>query len=373
MCEYRSMKLDEWAAIGERVRRARVAGGLTQAELASKIGLDDRSAISKIERGERRIDGMELAHLGRALGVPLNQLLEDPPEIISRRSGLVAEETTRDETAMFRLQTALVSWRDDVKQLIDLHMLKATRPLRYQGSQGSPEEGREAARWLRSRLQLGTDEISTLMRPAEQVGLFYAVIRLTGGRNDEGASLNEGDFAVAILNRQSDLGRRRATAAHELGHVLLGDEYSTDIGVHASRQEREAVIDAFASEFLLPTAVFSNYPGGLKRADLVELAARYKVSWSLAIRQGVEAQAIAERDAKDWAGLSPTHAEFMDALGWAPQPDLENVVVSPQVAHAIMQAYSQAKISAVRAIEMMRGQIDKDQLPEVSEVMGQWR
>lgn len=367
------MKLDEgWAAIGERVRRARVASGLTQSQLAEAIGLDDRSAVSKIERGERRIDGMELISLGTALRVPLDQLLEDPPQVISRRSGLVAEETTGDETAMFRLQTALVAWRNDVRQLLELKTLKVRTPLLYPGSQGSPEEGREAARWLRHRLKLDDNPIETLMRPAEEVGLLYAVIELDGEKNDEGASLNEGDFAVAILNRQSDVGRRRATAAHELGHVLLGDEYSTDIGVHASKQEREAVVDAFASEFLLPTAVLELHSAGLQRPDLVELAARYKVSWSLAIRQAVHAEAISERDAKDWAGGSPTHAEFMDALGWAPQPDLERVFISPVVAHAIMEAYKQGLITANRAIEMMRGQVKRGQLPEADEVDGLW-
>ncbi|MFG3339758.1 helix-turn-helix domain-containing protein [Glycomyces sp. NPDC048151] len=367
------MKLDDgWAAIGERVRRARVAGGLTQAQLAEAIGLDDRSAVSKIERGERRIDGMELVGLGHALQTPLDQLLEDPPAVVSRRSNLVAEETTDDETAIFRLQTALVAWRNDVRQLIELGVLRVRKPVVYPGAQSGPDDGRAAARWLRERLRLGSDPIETLMRPAEAVGLLYAVVDLEGDRNDEGASLNEGDFAVAILNKQSDVGRRRATAAHELGHVLLGDDYSTDIGVHASKQEREAVIDAFASEFLLPGSMFARFTVGMRRSDLVKVAAEYKVSWSLAIRQAEQADAIGDRDAKDWAASSPTHAEFMDALGWAPQPDLEKVVLSPTAAHAIMEAYSRHLISADRAIEMMRGQIRKDELPQTDEDDSLW-
>ncbi|MDA1384882.1 MULTISPECIES: helix-turn-helix domain-containing protein [Glycomyces] len=364
------MKLDDgWAAIGERVRRIRVATGLTQAELADAIGLDDRSAVSKIERGERRIDGMELVGLGRALKVPLDHFIEDPPQVFARRSSaLVAEETTEDETAMFRLQTALVAWRNDVRQLIGFGVLKVRKPLLYPGAQERQDDGREAARWLRKRLNLASEPIETLMRPAEAVGLLYAVMVLDGEKNDEGASLNAGDFSVAILNRQSDVGRRRATAAHELGHVLLGDDFSTDIGVHASKEDREAVIDAFASEFLLPAVVLKRFAVGLNRTDLIRLAAEYKVSWSLAIRQAELAEVISDRDAKDWAGQTPTYTEFMDSLGWAPQPDLEKVVVSPSVAHAVMTAYSRSLISADRAVEMMRGQIRRDQLPEVDEV-----
>src|SRR5690625_3437203 len=98
MCGYRYMRLEEgWAAIGERVRRARVAEGLSQQQLAREIGLEDRTAVSKIERGDRKIDGMELARLSRALNVPLDQFIQDPPLVISRRGGLVAEETTDAE------------------------------------------------------------------------------------------------------------------------------------------------------------------------------------------------------------------------------------------------------------------------------------
>ncbi|MEU7616087.1 ImmA/IrrE family metallo-endopeptidase [Micromonospora rifamycinica] len=44
-----------------------------------------------------------------------------------------------------------------------------------------------------------------------------------------------------MVSTQGDPGRRRATAAHELGHLIIGDEYSTDLGVSTSRAAREAV------------------------------------------------------------------------------------------------------------------------------------
>jgi len=45
----------------------------------------------------------------------------------------------------------------------------------------------------------------------------------------------------------------------------VGDEYSSDLGVHASRDIREAVIDAFAAELLLPTQVLAAESRGLAR------------------------------------------------------------------------------------------------------------
>jgi len=52
MCDYRTMSGDaEWADVGERLRAARLAAGLTQEELGGKSGLD-RTMIVKIESGK---------------------------------------------------------------------------------------------------------------------------------------------------------------------------------------------------------------------------------------------------------------------------------------------------------------------------------
>ncbi|SDD33560.1 helix-turn-helix domain-containing protein [Glycomyces harbinensis] len=363
VCEYRYMSLDsEWAAVGERIRRARVAGGLSQGKLAEAIGLDDRSVISKIEHGERRVDGMELARLSEALRVPMRQFLEDPPrQIVSRRNGLVAEETTSEERVDFRVQTELVAWAYDADQLCELNVLSIPELMRYQGAQSNAEEIRSAARWLRRCLGLADQPVESLLAEAQRAGVLLAVIEI----ECEGASMHYGDFAVGVVNRHSDFGRRRATAAHELGHMVLGDEYTSEIGVHASKNEREALVDAFASEFLLPAAAFGHATAKLNRTGLIEKAAEYRVSWTLAIRQAQLAGALNDGDAKDWAARKPTQAEFMDAIGWVPQPDLEKMTIAPMVAHAVMQAYTKSLITATRAVEIMRGQLDTADLPEI--------
>lgn len=370
MCEYRYMSLDSgWAAVGERIRRARVASGMSQNKLAERIGLDDRSVISKIEHGERRVDGLELSQLSKALQVPMRQLLEDPPsQIVSRRNGLVAEETTSDERADFRVQTELVSWAHDINQLRELRVLSIPGLMRYAGAQSNADDARKAARWLRSRLGLEHRPIESLLAEAQRAGILLAVIGLDG----EGASMYYGDFAVGVVNRHSDFGRRRSTAAHELGHMVLGDEFTSEIGVHASKNEREGLIDAFASEFLLPAEAFEPKTS-LRRAGLVAMAAEYRVSWTLAIRQAQLAGALGESDAKDWAAKRPTQAEFMDALGWVPQPDLEKMTIAPMIAHAVMKAYQKSLITADRAVEVMRGQLNTVDLPEIeSEARDRW-
>jgi Zn-dependent peptidase ImmA (M78 family)/DNA-binding XRE family transcriptional regulator len=349
---------DDWADIGQRVREARLAAKLSQEELGRQIGLD-RTMIAKIEAGIRRIDAVELVRLGSCLDLPLSHFLYDRPAVLSRRAVLHEEEATEAGRESFRLEAELVSWLRDVRQMQALGVLGTIPVLTYNGKVDSDAAAREAAVWLRSRFEYPDQPIPSLMAACERAGVFIAVVDLPG----DGASVRDGDLAVAVVSRFGDPGRRRATAAHELGHLVLGDEYSSDLGVHTSRADREAVIDAFAAEFLLPSAVISAEEHRFDRGTLIRLAASYRTSWSLAVRQAVRAGALDQGDAAGWLPKTPTKAELLDATGWTPQPDLEWVRVPPSYAHAVLEARQQRLITTARAVELMRGQIEESDLP----------
>jgi Zn-dependent peptidase ImmA (M78 family) len=171
----------------------------------------------------------------------------------------------------------------------------------------------------------------------ELAGQLVLVADLPG----DGASMRDDDLAVAVVSREPDPGRRRATAAHELGHLVLGDEYSSDLGVSASRAERESVVDAYAAELLLPSEAVSEAVSTASSGDLrdvlIALAARYRTSWSLVVRQAVQ------------------------------QPDLDAVRVPPRYADAVMRAWRNGAVTATRAVELMHGQVEVDDLPHREE------
>ena len=54
----------------------RVAAGVTQTQLSAKLGRA-QSFISDVERGQRRLDLVQLRDLCAVLGVPLGQLVND--------------------------------------------------------------------------------------------------------------------------------------------------------------------------------------------------------------------------------------------------------------------------------------------------------
>ncbi|MFC4109315.1 helix-turn-helix domain-containing protein [Micromonospora zhanjiangensis] len=357
----------EWSAVGDQVRQVRLALGMSQNDLARVIGLD-RTMLAKVEAGTRRLDALELSRLASALQVSMDYLIAPRPEVLSRRSAQITEDSDSDVSrASQRLEIALAEWLREVRQVVDYGVLRPQPFLRYPGTVTSEADARDAAHWVRRQLDLGDEPIGSVVDVCERGGQFVLVTDVPG----DGASLVDGDLAVAVVSTTGDPGRRRATAAHELGHLVIGDEYSSDLGVHASRAEREGGIDAFAAELLLPVPALqsaADEPGGLDRDLLVKLAARYRVSWSLALRQATRAALIDEATRIEWNQSRPTRAEFMEALGWVPQPDLGSVRVPPIYAHAVMEAWRESFITRARAVELMHGQITDVDLPAIDEL-----
>ncbi|WP_081877909.1 helix-turn-helix domain-containing protein [Nocardia brasiliensis] len=348
----------KWAEIGDRVRESRLAAGMSQGDLAQQIGLE-RSKVAKIESGSRQINAIELTRLASALRVPLSHFLYPQPQVVSQRAHLVDDTNSDTARRTYQMLSKLSAWLRDVRQLIDLGVLEPPRLLSYTNATLNAQAGRHAAQWARNELQLGHSPIETLMKTCEGAGQFVLVVDLPG----EGASLIDDDVAVAVVSGQLEPGRRRTTAAHELGHLVLGDEYSSDLGVAASRSEREEVIESFAAELLLPVAAIKYAPESIHLRDyIIKLAATYRTSWSLAVRQASVAGLISPDEVWRWSAQPPTRAELMEAVGWAPQPDLEQVRVPPSFAHAVVKAWKEDLITTARAVELMHGQVKAEDL-----------
>ena len=70
-----SLRDPRYRRIIDGLREARLAAGMTQAELAAKLGRP-QSSVAKVEGHERRLDVLEFVQMAEAVGVDAGKLLK---------------------------------------------------------------------------------------------------------------------------------------------------------------------------------------------------------------------------------------------------------------------------------------------------------
>ena len=79
------MAEDARQLVGSNVRRLRLAAGISQADLADRMGVD-RAYVSGLEQGNRNPTVVTLWHIARALNVPMAAFFKVPrPTATNRR------------------------------------------------------------------------------------------------------------------------------------------------------------------------------------------------------------------------------------------------------------------------------------------------
>jgi Zn-dependent peptidase ImmA (M78 family)/DNA-binding XRE family transcriptional regulator len=357
----------EWLEVGARVTEARKARGYSQDDLAGELGLD-RTAITKIETGRRQVNSLELVRLAEALRRPLQWFVSAPPDaIVSRRAAIAGqrsdhkgdqaiEDIARDLTVLAEVR---VLTPNDAKG-----SLNAIKP-------GDPDGAVEAAA-AETRSLLGVDAYAPLHDLAdlvERVGLFAYSLAL-GEAAADGAYAEVEGLGVTVVNGELDPGRRRSTLAHELGHHLFGDAYSVDWGTDTSATER--AIDSFAINLLFPRAgIKQRWHDLLRDHDLrqaaIIISVEYRVSWTAALRQLRAFDLISKDDYRVLDSRSPTRADYLEC-NLRVTEELQPPYVPAGVSAAAIRAYRSYRLSAERVTDMLRGQIEIDDLPVRDEI-----
>lgn len=280
---------EAWLALGERLREARTQRRLGQESLARTLGVE-RTAVAKLEAGQRRMSALELMRASDALRVPMSWIVNGPA------AAMVSRRPATTDAAIFDVDVRLQeTWEQTSLLTDDGHLKPATLPAGL--SMNTPEEATAAAADLRRHLGWSDDDpLGPMADVAAEVGLHVVVI----DSSIDGASMTpRPGLGVAVLGGRTASGRRRFTCAHEIGHHVLGDEYTPAGSVGDSRDEREARIDTFAAALLLPPEART----ATDRQQMIRLAGRYRVSWSLAVG------ACGRPD----VGPTPTRADFVTA------------------------------------------------------------
>lgn len=237
----------------DRVRDLIKASGLTQHGFGQQVGLDD-SKLSKALGGSRRFSSLDLARIADLCTVTVDWLItgDEPPLALAARTTGGSAGTAIQEAR--RLSTM----RSD---LAELGFPQAWQPpLVELGSGGWVEQGARLAEAALPQVDRfdGPLEPEDLAHLVETVfGADVAVLDL--GSGFDGLATSSDAVKLIVLATSPVPARQRFTLAHELGHLLAGD----DQGVHLdedvfdktqARTPSEMRANSFAASFLMPEA-----------------------------------------------------------------------------------------------------------------------
>ena len=247
--------------IGDRIRQARLAAGLTLGEVAERLAAAGRNitrqGLSKYERNKSTPGADFLLKLGRVLGVKPPYFLSDPEITI--------------QWLAFRKHSRLGKRRQDrVKALaltivegqiwLQMTLYPDERPSFPRLPTRTLDNAEEAACTLRSEWNLGNRPIESVTETVEDRGGVVVLSEESDAEFDGLCGFANQDFPVVVVSSLVPDDRRRYDIAHELGHLVMDCE-------DLPPKEQENLAHRFAAALLVPE-VAARQELGTKRRRL---------------------------------------------------------------------------------------------------------
>ena len=319
--------------IGERLRIAREAAGVTQAAAASAIGAA-RTTIVAMEQGQRRVKIDELQKLARLYGTSVNAVLRREAvhvDLLPRFRKVIGSGDDAIATAT-QLLADLARAEVELENLLGIERTRNYPPERPILPGDVTKQAELDAFELRQRLGLGVGPIQDIISLLEFEFGVRVYIRRFDGRISGLFAYEEPIGACVLLNANHPRERRTQTAVHETGHLVATrrqPEVLQEALIPRSTAERYA--DAFGRAFLMPargvTEKFREITAGasqLTRRHIIVLAHTFGASREAAVRR-LEELRLAKPGTWDWfhANGGITDEQARQVLGDLILPDMQ--------------------------------------------------
>ena len=232
-----------------RLRQARMMKGFSLEKLSQCVTpAITRQAINKYEKGLMMPDSRVLIALAAALGVKIDYFFRPFTVEVEELERYLEVEQLCGCVTEFSMPRKRVTNADDAV----FH-----------------------ANAVRKHLGLGYDGITNAIEVLEDNGV--KVIEIAEDTDFDGLSgYANGSIPLIVVNGNFPTERKRFTALHELGHLLL------DIPEDVSSKEVEHICNAFASELLLPVSVLKTKLGDSRHdislSELTDIQRQFGIS-----------------------------------------------------------------------------------------------
>ena len=285
--------------LGERMKRFRVARGMTLVELEDAIDhLVNSQTLSKYEKGTLQPSAKVLNRIATAFGIKSAQLWGEPPcdvEPIAFR-----KLTKLGKKAQKRIEAFVIEEVEKRVWLQEQISEQNTFELPILGTTvKNLDDAEEAAYTLRNTLNLGINPIRNLMSVLEDQGIY--IIEVNTSESFDGISAvardtNDKVLAAAIAIRSDVPGdRQRLNLTHELGHLILDVNENVDPEKAAFR---------FGAAFLAPAEQLRKDVGQKRKRfykkQLFDLKNRYGMSIQAILYRLKDLEIITEEYYEKW-------------------------------------------------------------------------
>lgn len=300
--------------IGANLKQARQNLRLSQTTVGKELGLP-RQAISALEAGKREITFGQLLKLTNLYRLPLDFFLKPQqprkaillPHVERRRNA-----SKSDRPLDHRDRREIQLFIEYLKMATDVVSI----PKSTVWTRGGIQPLSKIAEQVRLTAGLGSPPVNVYKALAS----FGIRVRMTSLKSISGAFVPGGDDwpPGVLINSDQPSDRQRFSAAHELGHYVLGHarrgeaEIVSPLGRRFDTKEVEA--DSFAAEFLMPSEMILSELKQFRKSDKLEetvyrLANRFLVSYQAMVYRLSRLGIVTASQKEALLGMRPSEIE----------------------------------------------------------------
>lgn len=308
----------------QMIALARKARGLTQADLAARVGVT-QALLSRIEGGLRTASGELLQRLSEALHYPPSFFCQPGGTYVSGVSFLYHRKRQSVPSRLLDQIHARISiYQMHLKRLLEAVELP---PCRIRAVDLNDFESvQDVVRSLRAAWGIPPGPIYNLTRTIEDLGGIVIPFDFGTSAVDAVSQWPPGLPPLFFVNTRFPGDRLRFTLAHELAHVVLHQE--------EPHPGMEAEADQFAAELLMPERDIKPYLVKVDLPTLANLKLQWKVSMAALLKRASDLGTITENQAR-WLWQKMAKAGYRRRE----PPELDIPPEEPTLFHEIIEAY----------------------------------
>lgn len=336
----------------QRLKNARVMKGYSMDELVSAMGNSlSKMTISKYEKCQLSPSSTVLISLSKALEQPVDYFFR--PFTMQIES--VKFRKHKSKLAVKQEESIKQNISDMFERYITIEEIcnasvKFDSP--FENPVSSVAQVKEAALKLRDFWNIGSDGIINVIDLLEEHGI--KVIEIDAPDSFDGLSSMVNDvYPVIVLNRTFSSERKRFTALHELGHLILNFDESV------SEKEEEAFCNLFANEMLILESMFRRIIGNSRREitypELKAVQIHFGISCDALMYKAKTCGIISEQRFKTYCIQKNTVSQFKERVETSLYPDEK----SYRFTRLVYSALSKELITTSKAAALLNQSIEQ--------------